>query len=143
MAFAKNPSRQESISAYADFALADLTSATYKAMIDLPLGAIVVGGGVFGLTAFNSGTSDKFAIGDQTTTAGVADSATKTTYSADSADVKTLTGQFIAVTPTGVATTKPTTVGITYTTVGTAPSTGTGRLIVRYIVLKREEFTQS
>ncbi len=65
MTITKKPGRQEVIAATADFTFADVTSGTYAGAVDVPAGAIVVGGHLAITTIFNSGTDDKFSIGDQ------------------------------------------------------------------------------
>lgn len=137
MSITKDANRQDVICAVADFAYTDVTDDTYMPAVDLPLGAIVVGGGLYVTTLFNSATDDKFSIGDQVGSA----SATKTTYAALSADV-TATGLAAAIVPTGVAYTSPATVGVVWNGTGTAPSAGAGRLIVQYIKQGRAAFTQ-
>lgn len=136
MAITKNANRQCVEVATADFVLADLTSGAYAAAVDLPLGAIVVGGGVFVTTLFNSGTDDKFSIGDKVGSA----TATADTYAAISADI-TATGRAAAIVPTGVKTTDQTSVGIVWTATGTAASAGAGRLVVEYIIDGKAEST--
>ncbi len=136
MAATKNPSRQCEEVAICEFTYADLTSGSYDAMVDLPLGAIVTGGFLAITTLFNSATTDKFSIGDKIGTA----SATATTYAAQTSDI-TATGQAVAITPTGIEMTAASTVGIVWTGAGTAPSAGAGTLFVKYIIADREEST--
>lgn len=136
MAATKNPSRQCEEVATCDFTYADLTSAAYAAMVDLPLGAIVTGGFLAITTLFDSATTDKFSIGDKIGDAN----ATAATYAAQTADI-TATGQAVAITPTGIEMTAASTVGVVWTGAGTAPSAGAGKLVVRYIIDGREEST--
>lgn len=129
MAVTKKPARQNTEVATCDFTYADLTSTVYAACVDLPLGAIVTRGDLFITALFNSATTDKFSIGDQVGAAA----ATATTYSALSADI-TATGRAVALVPTGIPTTAATTVGVVWTGDGAAPTAGTGRLVVEYII---------
>jgi hypothetical protein len=132
MSITKNAGRQEVISAYVDVALADLTSGAAAAAIDLPPGAVVVGGDVVVDTAFDSGTSDAIVVGD----ASVANRyLTSTSIAA--------TGR-TALVPTGfkVTAAQPA-VAVTWTGVGTAATVGALRLRVDYIVRGRSFFTQS
>lgn len=136
MPITKKSGRQEVIAATADFTFADVTNGAYAAAVDLPGGAIVVGGHLAITTPFNSGTDDKFSIGDQEGS----DAAAKTTYAALSADI-TAPGAVVIV-PTGKKYAKPSTVGVAWTGTGAAPTAGAGRLTVLYIVDGRAAFTQ-
>lgn len=136
MTITKNSGRQEVIAATADFTYADLVSGAYAAAVDLPAGAIVVGGHLAITTIFNSATDDKFSIGDQVGSAA----ATDTTYAAQSADI-TAAGA-VPIVATGKKYSEPSTVGVVWTGTGTAPSAGAGRLTVLYIVDGRAEFSQ-
>lgn len=136
MPITKKSGRQEVIAATADFTFADVTSGAYAAAVDLPGGAIVVGGHLAITTPFNSGTDDKFSIGDKVGAA----SAANTTYAAQSADI-TAAGA-VPIVATGKKYTEPSTVGIVWTGTGAAPSAGAGRLTVLYIVDGRAAFSQ-
>lgn len=129
MAITKKSARQCVQVATADFTYADVTDDTYIAAVDLPLNAIVVGGHLAVTTLFNSGTDDKFSIGDQIGSA----SATKTTYAALSADI-TAVGLAASITPTGYKYTEASTVGVVWNGSGTAMTAGVGRLTVEYII---------
>lgn len=121
--------RQAPLVAHMPFVLADMTDDTYVPMIDLPVGAIVIGGYLAITTLFNSGTDDKFSIGDQET----GGSADKTEYAALSADIAA-TGQAAAVVPNGKEYTVGGTVGVVWNGSGTAPDAGAGILVVEYII---------
>ncbi|CAN7451866.1 hypothetical protein LJR066_002838 [Acidovorax sp. LjRoot66] len=136
MPITKKSGRQEVIAATADFVYSDLVSGTYAAAVDLPGGAIVVGGHLAITTLFNSATTDQFSIGDKVGAA----SAGNTTYAAQSADI-TAVGA-VPIVPTGKKSTEASTVGVVWTGAGTAPSAGAGRLTVLYIVDGRAAFTQ-
>lgn len=136
MPITKKSGRQEVIAATADFTYADLVSGAYASAVDLPGGAIVVGGHLAITTIFNSATDDKFSIGDKVGTAAAA----AATYAALSADI-TAAGA-VPIVATGKKYTEPSTVGIVWTGTGAAPSAGAGRLTVKYIVDGRAAFTQ-
>ena len=136
MTITKKSGRQEVIAATADFTYADLVSGAYAAAVDLPGGAIVVGGHLAITTIFNSATDDKFSIGDKVGAA----SAGNTTYAAQSADI-TAAGA-VPIVATGKKYAEPSTVGIVWTGTGAAPSAGVGRLSVLYIIDGRAAFTQ-
>lgn len=136
MTITKNSGRQEVIAATADFTYADVTSGTYAGAVDVPAGAIVVGGHLAITTIFNSATDDKFSIGDKVG----ANAAAAATYAAQSADI-TAPGA-VEIVPTGKKYTEPSTVGIVWTGTGAAPSAGAGRLTVLYIVDGRAAFSQ-
>ncbi len=136
MPITKKSGRQEVIAATADFTYADLVSGAYAAAVDVPGGAIVVGGHLAITTIFNSATDDKFSIGDKVGAA----SASNTTYAALSADI-TAAGA-VPIVATGKKYTEPSTVGIAWTGTGTAPTAGAGKLTVLYIVDGRAAFSQ-
>ena len=135
MTITKKPGRQEVIAATADFTFADVTSGAYEGAVEVPAGAIVVGGHLAITTIFNSGTDDKFSIGDQV---GVA-AASAATYAAQSADI-TAPGA-VEIVPTGKKYAEPSTVGVVWTGTGAAPSAGVARLTVLYIVDGRAAFS--
>lgn len=121
MAIIRPAGRQTVLSAYVDFTYTDLTSGTAAACIDLPGGAVVVGGAVRIDTAFNSGTSDALVVGD-------ADTANryKTSFSIAATGLT-------ALVPDGAPYTARGQVKITWTAVGTAATAGAGTLRVDYI----------
>lgn len=137
MALTMKVARQSCIVATCDFTFADLTSGAYAAMISLPANAIVIGGNLAITTLFNSGTDDKFSIGDKVGSAA----ATATTFAAQSADI-TATGRAAVIVPTGKLMTSAGSVGVVWTATGTAATAGTGRLVVEYIIDGRSEFTE-
>lgn len=136
MSATKNANRQCVEVATCEFTYDQLTDATYEPMIDLPLGAIVVGGFLAITTLFNSATTDVFSIGDKRGDAA----ANNTRYAATTADV-TATGRAAEITPTGEEMTEASTVGIVWDGTGTAPSAGAGILVVEYIIADRAEST--
>lgn len=136
MPIKKLSGRQEVIAATADFNFADIVSGVYQPAVDVPAGAIVVGGHLAIATIFNSGTTDQFSIGDKVGSAAAAN----TTYAALSADI-TAPGP-VHIVATGKKYAEPSTVGIVWTGAGAAPTAGVGRLTVLYIVDGRAAFTQ-
>lgn len=136
MPIKKLSGRQEVIAATADFTFADVASGVYAAAVDIPGGAIVVGGHLAITTIFNSATTDQFSIGDKVGAAAAAG----TTYAAQSADI-TAPGA-VAIVPTGKKYTEPSTIGVVWTGAGAAPTAGVARLTVQYIVDGRANFTQ-
>lgn len=136
MPITKLSGRQEVIAATADFTYADLVSGAYAAAVDVPAGAIVVGGHLAITTIFNSATDDKFSIGDKVG----ANAAVNTTYAALSADI-TAAGA-VPIVATGKKYSAAGTVGIAWTGTGTAPTAGAGKLTVLYIVDGRAAFSQ-
>lgn len=136
MPIKKNSGRQEVIAATADFTFADIVSGVYQDAIDVPAGAIVVGGHLAITTLFNSATTDQFSIGDKVGSAA----AVNTTYAALSADV-TAVGA-VPLVPMGKKYAVPSTIGIVWTGTGAAPTAGVARLTVQYIVDGRAAFAQ-
>ena len=134
MAVTKNSNRQCEEVAICEFTYADVSSGVYAGCVDLPLGAIVTGGYLAVTTLFNSGTDDKFSIGDKIGSAA----ATVNTYAAITADI-TATGQAAAITPTGIEMTNTATVGVVWTATGAAATAGAAILVVRYIIADRAE----
>jgi hypothetical protein len=137
MPVTKKAGRQDVIVGTCDFTYADLTSGAYAAMVDVPAGAIVVGGHVAVTTLFNSATTDKFSIGSKVG----AGAANDTAYSAQSADI-TATGLAASVTVSGYKFTEAGSVGVRWDGAGAAPSAGVGRLVVEYVVDGRTAFSQ-
>jgi hypothetical protein len=127
-----NSGRQDPLVAHIEVNFEQLADDTYEPAINLPVGAIVVGGGFAVTELWNSATTDMFSIGDKEGT----DAAVKTTYAAKSADV-TVAGTWIPIVPTGKKYAKPGTVGLVWDGTGAAPTTGKGLLVVHYIIDKR------
>ena len=132
MAITKNKGRQGVISAWVDIAFGDVpTTATAYTAVDLPVGAIVVGGDLVVDTAWDTGTTATLSVGDASSAARYL----------GATSVKS-TGR-TALVPTGFVTTA-TQPAISVTTVisGTATTVGAARLRVDYIVRKRVAFSQ-
>ena len=137
MALTKKAGRQAPLVATCDFTFADLVSGAYAAMIDLPVNARVIGGDLCLTTIFNSGTDDKFSIGDKVGAAA----ATAATFAAQSADI-TATGRAAVVVPIGKVMTSNGSVGIVWTATGGAATAGVGVLTIQYIIEGRAECTE-
>lgn len=132
MTITKNTGRQEVVSAYVEFTFAAIpTTATAYPALDLPVGAIVVGGDLTVTTAWDTGTTATLAIGDATVS---------NRYLA-ATDLKTAART--ALVPTGFTHTSVDNVlkGLT-ALVGTAATAGAARLRVDYIVKGRTAFSQ-
>lgn len=137
MAITKKPGRQEKVVAIVDYALADLVNGTAVAAINLPANARVlevinkIG------TAFNSGTTDALVIQNN--------ESTPKAFITVSAALNSLTAGLAsraANTNLGYKNTVPSTIDVKWTGAGTAATTGTGTLIVEYVVDGRTAFAQ-
>lgn len=137
MAITKVSGRQEVVAAIVDYALADLTSGTAVAAVELPANARVVAVTNKIGTAFNSGTSDALVIqsNEDTPKAYITIGAGAGALSAGLTSVS-------ATTNLGFKNTVKSTIDVKWTGVGTAATTGTGTLIVEYVVDKRQTFSQ-
>lgn len=132
MPITKKSGRQDPLVAHVEFAFGDVVDDTYMPAVDVPAGAIVVGGGLAITELFNSATDDKFSIGDQEGS----DAAAKETYAALSADVAAA-GTWIPIVPTGKKYAKAGTVGVVWNGTGAVPTAGKGLLTVQYVIDKR------
>lgn len=131
MGITKEDGRQHLIAAKVSIGYGDLESGTAAAAIDLPTGAIVMGGYVVVDTAFNSGTSDQLVVGD---------SSDDDRYTSSAIDLQS-TG-LTELTLTGYQhTTETDAIAVKWTGAGTAPSSGSFRLVVLYMVAGRTQFT--
>ena len=131
MTISQNVNRQQSRWATVDVSYSALTSGAAADAIQLPVGAVVVGGAVVVNTAFNSATSDALVVGD---------SASANSYKSSFSIAAT--GR-TALVPTGYLTLSTTrTIKVTWTGSGTAPSAGSFRLEVEYIVPVRGDAVQ-
>lgn len=137
MAITKDVNRQCVMSALVTINVADILGQSGVALpaISMPPNCIVTGGAIVTRTLFNSATSDTLSVGDAT-------SATR--YLSGSNIHVTGTA---ALVPTGYLT--PGSVSgaagdifVTWTGVGTAPTTGQVQLRVDYIQAGRGEYTQ-
>lgn len=128
MAITKDINRQCVSVAMVDINFGDLTSGADAAAITLPPNAIVVGGAVTVVTAFNSATSDVMDVGD---------AGSENRYLND-ANIHTA-GR-TALVPTGYIHTGGD-ITVRWVGVSTAPSAGKVRLEVQYIQSGRAEAT--
>ena len=144
MAITKISGRQEVISARADFVLADLTTGVAVPAIDLPPYARVKKVTLRITEAFNSGTSDALTVQSNESTpktylviaAASASLPLSKVWDAAAAIAGTTSSNFSFVNPSA------STLNILWATVGTAPTTGKGTLLVEYVVDGRAEFSQ-
>ena len=132
MAITKNVGRQELVAAYVDINLADVTTATDIAALDLPVGAVIVSGALVTTEAWNSTTSDVMDVGDATT---------QNRYLNDG-DIRALAAR-VPLVPTGfVHTATQNTLTVRWVSGGGTPTTGKVRLEVQYYVKGRAAFSQ-
>lgn len=137
MAITKKPGRQEKVVAIVDYALADLVSGTAVAAINLPANARVLEVINKVNTAFNSGTTDALVIQNN--------ESTPKAFVTVSAALNSLTAGLTsraANTNLGYKNTVPSTIDVKWTGAGTAATTGSGTLIVEYVVDGRTAFAQ-
>ena len=131
MPITKRAARQQIINAYVDISYADLTSGAAADAIQLPPNAVVISGFVQTTAAFNSGTSDALVIGDSVTANRYLTSTSIRTANAVN-----------ALTVTGYQPTTQSHIQVTWTGGGAAPTAGSLRLYVNYVVIGREQFSQ-
>lgn len=137
MSITKNSGRQEVIVGMASYSLADLTSGSAVAAVDLPANARILD--VYNKigTAFNSGTTDALVI--------QSNEGTPKAYITVSAALNSLTAGLTsraANTNLGFVNPVASTIDVKWTGAGTAATTGTGTLIVQYVVDGRSAFSQ-
>lgn len=137
MAITKKPGRQEKVVAIVPYVLANLTSGSAVAAVDLPANARVlevinkIG------TAFNSGTTDALVIQNN--------EATPKAFITVSAGLGALSAGLTsraANTNLGYINPVASTIDVKWTGAGTAATTGDGTLIVEYVVDGRSAFSQ-
>lgn len=134
MAISKNSGRQEVIAAYVPLTFDTLASdaAVAEGVVQLPEGAIVVGGYVSVTTAFDSTTSDVLDVGD---------SVDDDRYSATPIDLQTLGTTALDV--TGFQTTAQGDIAVEWTAGSTGTATaGAALLTVLYIQSGRTAFSE-
>ncbi|SDZ16920.1 hypothetical protein [Delftia lacustris] len=133
MTIKKNPSRQELIVAHLDIGFADPAAyGTAEAAIDLPGNAILVGGDVTVLTAWNSATSATLKLGD---------TADDDRYTATPIDLKTA-GR-TALTITGFRHPIAESLKALLAQAGAAATAGKARVAIHYYVAGRSAFSQT
>lgn len=131
MSITLNDSRQAPLWAFVDINLADFAGGAVQDAIELPAGAIVVGGFVQPITSFNAATTATLKVGD---------SVDDDRYSSTPVDVKALTPVQLNV--TGYEMPAQGKVKVTYASTGAAASTGKCRLFLAYIRSNRTQSTQ-
>lgn len=129
MPIKKNAGRQDLLVAYVDIALGDLIAGVAQAAIDLPHGAVLVGGDAIVKTSFNAATTAALKVGDKND---------DDRYGA--LDVKTA-GR-TALTLTGYKHNVAEPLLVTFSQTGAAATTGEARLTVQYYVEGRAAFSQ-
>lgn len=129
MAISKNAGRQEVIAAKVTIGFGDVVDATAVEAVDLPAGAVVIGGALVATEAFNSATSDTIAvtIDGETLLAATSVAATGSTL-------------FTAGSVAPLA--APNTVDVTWDGTGTAPTQGSVDLVVTYVITGRACFAE-
>lgn len=132
MPITKKAGRQATSVAEVDFSFADFgASGTAEVAIDIPSGAIVLGGFIQVKTVFNSATSDALDVGDVGTPARYKGAVNAQALGAT------------ALIPTGLELVNGTgDITIEWTGVGAAPTTGAGKLVVEYIQTNRADYIQ-
>ena len=123
MAITAAQTTQYPVVAEIEFTYADLTSGTVEDLCQIPAGATVVGGEIIVDTAWDSGTSDTFDIGD---------GADDDRYTSTIIDLQA-TGR-TALTLTGYQYTETDTIDGTPTSAGTAATAGAARVHIMYVV---------
>lgn len=119
----KNFNHQHPRVATAEFGVSDIEAGVASGAVDLPAGAIVIGGHVKTLEAWDSTTSDTLDVGD---------SADGDRY-LDGGNFRAA-GAYVPLVPTG-DTHPGGELSVTWTSGGGTPTTGRSRLVVEYIIL--------
>lgn len=130
MPITKNPNRQDVLVAMVEIDFDDVVSGVDQAAVELPGGAIVVGGDVTVITPFNAGTSDVLDVGD-----GVSQNRYLN-------DANIHAAGRAALVPTGYVMPQIGNMTVRWTGVGGAPTAGKVRLSVHYVVEKRAHTSQ-
>jgi hypothetical protein len=130
MPITKNPGRQDILVAMVDINFADVASGVDAAAVELPGGAIVVGGDVTVITPFNSASSDVLDVGDAGSQNRLLNDAN--IHAAGRA----------ALVPTGYVMPQIGNLTVRWVGVGAVPTAGKVRLTVHYVVEKRAHSAQ-
>lgn len=134
MAFTKNPGRQSPITQVVECLYSELTTGVAHEIIDLPINAVVIGGGAFVDTADNGGTSVVLDVGDTTTgDLYVTDLDAKTANESEQFDVTEIGKKYAS----GGAITATRVEG------GTASTAGKVRVWVQYLIMDRATEVQA
>ncbi len=126
-----NAGRQELVLAYVDVKAGDLVSGVAGKAIELPSGAVIVGGDIVVKTAFNSATTATLKLGDK-----VDDDR----YTSAAVDLKTA-GR-TALTLTGYKHSVSEHLQALFVETGAAATLGLARVSIHYYVDGRAAFTQ-
>lgn len=132
MAFAKNAGRQYPLVAVQTVDYTGYTSGVALDAVELPIGARVLGVNFYTDTAWNTGTTAVLKVGD-------ANAANR--YINDQ-DIKT-TGSEPATQAVGYRYASGGNIKVTITDTGTAPTAGSGVLVVQYVVEGRANDVQA
>lgn len=132
MAFAKNAGRQYSLVAVQTVDYTGYTSGVALDAVELPIGARVLGVNFYTDTAWNTGTTAAVSVGDSISA----------TRFISSQDIKT-TGSETATTAVGFRYASGGNIRVTITDTGTAPTAGSGVLVVQYVVDGRANTVQT
>lgn len=127
----KNYNRQGLAVAHIAISLAAFSDGAVQAAIELPAGAVVVGGSALVTTAFNATTTATLKVGD-------ADDDDR--YSGTPLNVATLGSKALA--PTGYVMPVKGDLTVTYASTGTDATEGELLLVVEYIEANKSEWTQ-
>lgn len=131
MTIKKNDARQAPLVAFVDINLADFSNSAVQAAIELPGGAMVIGGFIDPTESFNAATTATLKVGD---------ALDDDRYTATPADVKALA--VVKLDITGYVMPAQGNLTVTYASTGAAATTGKCRLVVEYIVDGRTQSTQ-
>lgn len=129
--------RQYPLVAKYDVTFADFVSGVYAPVARVPVGATLFRAFFVSTVVWNSVTSDTMAIGHQIT-----GSAAVVNYYAAAASVAAAAPVRIPALETGLKYTVGGTVGLTWTGVGTAPTTGAGSIFIEYVLDNRAHEVQ-
>lgn len=134
MAISKLRGRQYPLTAVSDRILySDLTSGAASVIVELPGNAIVTGGQVLVLTAFDSATSDVLDVGD---------SDDPNRFTASQIDLTATGSAELTVGTANALYSVPTDVEVVWTGTGAAPSAGEFLVILEYVIEGRGNETQ-
>lgn len=131
MAIATNDTRQWPLYDVVDFTFGDLTSGTGVKFSEVPDNAVVIGGSLTVLEAWDSGTSATVILGDEDD---------DDRYTSSAIDLTTL--GTTALTVTGFKHTALTDLLAELTEVGAAAAAGQARVVIGYIVTDRANEVQ-
>lgn len=124
MTFKKNFNIADVRAQHVDIALADLVSGTPLSAINLPADAVVLGGSLTTLQAWDSTDTDVMSVGAD---------GTGNRY-LNNGNIRAANAHVLLV-PTGYAHASGGPITVTWTSGGGTPTTGKVRLIVEYVVL--------